>query len=112
MKAFVFMILGLTFSSSAFALNCHGTEPFWGATVSSTEITLEDPVLENKKVSVVQKVEAASGFTAEYMSIYSDNRGPLAIVMTRECNNGMSDDIFPKEIILFTDSGVLSGCCE
>lgn len=111
MKSVFLFLSGMLMSASAFALECHGTEPFWGAWVTDEKVEFS---FTDEKVSVfpVTKVEAAMGMSVDYMSIYSDARGPLAVVTTRECNNGMSDEIFPKEVLIFTGRGVLSGCCE
>lgn len=101
----------LLMSAEAFSLECHGTEPFWAAQVSNEKIELSYPD-ETGSSFTVTRVESPFGVSGEYMSVYSDARGPLAVVTARECNNGMSDEIFPREVLIFTGTGTLVGCCE
>ncbi len=104
---FVFALL----TSNAQALNCSGTEPFWGATVSDDKIVLEGPGYETPYSIAVTGVTSAIGISADFLKVYSNDNGQVAVVTGNKCTDGMSDFEFPNEIILFTGSGTLYGCC-
>lgn len=111
MKTIKIILLTSLFSANAFALECGGTEPFWGATVSKSSVdirSLGEP--ENQSIAVTS-VEAASGYTSEFLQIYKNDNGPVAVVTSNKCNDSMSDYIYPKEIIIFTGSETFYGCC-
>ncbi|MCO5144448.1 MAG: hypothetical protein M9962_15320 [Oligoflexia bacterium] len=108
------LLVSIFMSANAMAANfsCHGTEPFWGAKVSSETIELNGPDYENPAKIVVTSVSGASGMVDSFLRVYSNKNGPIAIITSNKCDNGMSDETFPHEIILFTDSETLYGCCE
>lgn len=105
------MVMTFLFSLNALAIDCHGTEPFWRASVSEDKVILDQagdiPIL----TLPINKVSGAAGFTSGFLKVYANNNGPVAVVTSNKCNNSMSDDIFPNEIILFTGATTLYGCC-
>ena len=110
MKSILLVLIASLFSVNALALNCHGTEPFWGATVSTDKVEFVD-FDEQVQTTPITEVKAAAGFTSSFMQIYVNARGPVAIVTSNSCSDSMSNFTFPKEIILFTEMGVRYGCC-
>lgn len=113
MKNFYFStLLLLSLNSKSYAMDCHGTEPFWGAKVTTQKILVDS--YDEKTEFQVASVSAPMGMLNEdegLVRIYSDERGPLATVISHECNDGMSDNIYPKEILIFTSEGTRYGCC-
>ena len=103
--------ISFLFSANALAMNCRGTEPGWIAKISDGEIVLEGQGYPAPKTLSVNSVSSAEGSSVDLLAIYSNNNGPVAAMKTIECNDGMSDDNFPKEIIIFTGTAVLHGCC-
>ena len=108
--SFVFLFVAL-FSGQAMALSCHGTEPFWGAEISPEKVIFIDPILESEKTIDLVSKEAPAGFSDSFMQIYTNANGPVAVVTSNKCSDGMSDFVYPNELILFTDNGTLYGCC-
>lgn len=112
MKALLLILTTTFIASQSFALDCAGTEPFWGATLSSDKIEVTDVVMEESiTVMPVTEISGAHGYTSEFLQVYSNQNGPVAIVTSNSCNDGMSDFTYPKEVIIFTGTGTLYGCC-
>ncbi len=111
MKSLVFGVLASLFSLNALAIDCHGTEPFWAAEVADDKVVLEGPGYEPALTLPVTNVSGAAGYTASFLQVFSNNNGQVAMVTSNECNNGMSDHIFPNEVYIFTGSTTLYGCC-
>lgn len=109
MKSIFLSILVSLFSLNALALNCHGTEPFWSADLSTDKIVFDN--FGDVETFPVSEIDSAFGYTASFLQIYKNNRGPVAIVTTNKCSDGMSDFEYPNEIILFTGTGTFYGCC-
>ncbi len=108
----IFAILAcLTVSSQAFAISCHGTEPFWGAEVSKQQVVVEMPGDQGPQTIPVNAIGAAAGFTSDYVQVYKNDNGPAAVVIGNKCTDGMSDFTFPQEVIIFTGTTTLYGCC-
>ena len=99
------------FSLNAAAIDCHGTEPFWGAEISDQKVVLEGPGYEPSLTLPVNSVSGAAGFTADFLKVYSNDNGQVAVVTSNKCSDSMSDFIFPNEVIIFTGSTTLYGCC-
>lgn len=99
-------------SPDAYALNCFGTEPFWSANVQGDSINLD--FISVKSTFAISRVSSPAGMpnsAGSFVKVYSDNRGPVAAVISQPCNDGMSDKTYPKEIVLFTGEMTLYGCC-
>ena len=78
------------------ALDCHGTEPFWNAKVSDKSIELKELGTVTFLFSIT-KTNPAQGYKESFIKNYSNDNGPIATVTSRACDNGMSEEIFPKE---------------
>ncbi|NCN41272.1 hypothetical protein GW916_08480 [bacterium] len=110
MKLLIASLTLLVTSASSYALSCHGTEPFWSAEISENNLSFDQFTYPSVSYDVT-KVSPANGFSSDYIQVYSDDRGPLAVVKSDKCSDGMNDADFPKEIIIFTGSGTYFGCC-
>lgn len=100
------------FSQNSFALDCHGTEPFWAANLTQEQVKLVDPVVQKETLLPVTRISRAAGYTEEFLSVYSNGSTPVATVRkTDSCNNGMSEETYPQEVILFNGEETLYGCC-
>ncbi len=104
-----FAVSALFLCQNSFALDCHGTEPFFKAQVSSSLFTLENDGVKDSQP--ITKVSTAVGTQESFLQVFSNDAGPVAVVKSAECNNGMSDEIFPKEVIIFSKGNVFYGCC-
>ena len=96
-------------------LNCGGTEPFWDIAITDEKIVfgMGFPTEEGTS-EMISKVSTAHGMPNtpdSFLRVYSNFRGPVATVISQKCNDGMSDFIYPKEVILYTPFGTLYGCC-
>ncbi|MBL6991407.1 MAG: hypothetical protein ISR65_16610 [Bacteriovoracaceae bacterium] len=110
-KIFASVLLSIVFCGQLHALDCFGTEPFWGAKVSDSSVELN--MMDNKiSTFPILKTLAAAGMTSKFLKVYSDNRGPVATVISQKCNDGMSDIVHPKEVVIYTPTAVLYGCCR
>ncbi|MES2768341.1 MAG: hypothetical protein V4596_04280 [Bdellovibrionota bacterium] len=99
-------------SQNSFALECHGTEPFWGATLTEDNLSLQTVDIEGVTETKITKVAGAAGMVEEFLQVYSNEDGPVAVVRkTDSCSNGMSDETFPQEIIILSGDTNLYGCC-
>lgn len=105
-------IIALLFSfQSAAAIHCFGTEPFWNATLSADSVDVNMMSGEQYNNEIAQ-VTGALGYQDSFMQVFSNLRGPVAIVKQGECSDGMSDRKFGLEAIIFTDLETLYGCCR
>lgn len=101
-------------SANALALDCHGTEPFWNATISDQEVYLSGSGYEPGITYAVSEVNGPEGMQESFAQVYYGELGryqPLAVVTSTKCSDGMSDFEFPQEIFLFTGTETLYGCC-
>ena len=107
-----FLVVLLIFQSGhAFALSCHGTEPFWKADILKNTIKLTRLGGRVESFSIV-KSEGAVGMKEEFLkSYFSSGARPVATVIRRECNDAMADYTYPQEIIIYTGRDTLYGCC-
>jgi uncharacterized membrane protein len=110
MKLLLSMAISLYFANSAFAVSCHGTEPFWQAELNADSVVFT-PAGSAPESQKVDEVTSAVGIAWAFMQVYQNSDGPVAVVKTQECNNGMSDETFPQEVILFKNGDTYYGCC-
>jgi uncharacterized membrane protein len=110
MKFLMVLVLTSFISTSALAIGCHGTEPFWSAEVSSDKIVLTF-VGESQSTFPVVSTQGAWGYTADFLKVYTNDNGPVAVMTSNKCSDSMSDFEYPNEIIIFTGGGTLYGCC-
>ncbi|MFK8138981.1 MAG: hypothetical protein AB8E15_11520 [Bdellovibrionales bacterium] len=111
MKFLGLVVLLSLVSSKIFAIQCVGTEPFWNATVNTEEVVFNAMALEEPVKMKITKLDGIVGFSTEHAAVYSNNNGPVAIITTESCNDGMSDDDYLKKAIIFTDFNTFMGCC-
>ncbi|MCB9092348.1 MAG: hypothetical protein H6620_07285 [Halobacteriovoraceae bacterium] len=106
------LFLSLSFlSASGMTMKCSGTEPFWGATLGKDKITVEFAGEEEKEIITVDSIKGAAGYVDSFVRVFSSNKTPVAVVTSNSCNNGMSDHTYPNEVIIFTPTYNLYGCC-
>ena len=111
MKTTIALIL-LTLSASSFAseYECFGTEPFWGAKITKTELSIDD--FETQSTSKIMSRETAAGVGEDYAFIVR-TKDQTASVIAGECNDGMSDNIYSHHIMIDNVGGrVVYGCCN
>jgi len=114
MKNIILLFISIITIQSAYGLSCSGTEPFWSAEITKDKIKLDLYVIGDASHLIydIEKVEDAIGFATGFLQVYSDSSGPIAVIENETCNDGMSDFIYNREIVLFSPNGVLYGCCD
>ena len=106
------MALLLVLSTQTFAAeySCFGTEPFWGIKITE-EVLSFDEIIEVKADEVILSKTQAAGTTSDYAFSVETANTQISVV-TGECNDGMSDNIYSHHALVKTDSQVLYGCCS
>lgn len=112
MKQLIALILFAGISQAqAETINCHGTEPFWGAIITSDKLSLEG-VTDEENVSIdITGVSAAAGYSTDFVKAFSNMNGPVATVISKTCDDSMSDFDYPQQVVIYLGSKVLYGCC-
>jgi uncharacterized membrane protein len=102
---------------------CSGTEPFWQLTINEKAILLQDgnKVTGQSKLTLKSvKPRPAAGAPPSAVQVYEAatserNARPVMIVLQKreetKCSNGMSDPIYPYDVIVVTPAVVFMGCC-
>ena len=110
-------------AAPAATLTCTGTEPFWQLTINDSTILLQDgnKVTGQSKLTLKSvKPRPAAGAPPSAVQVYEAasserNAKPVTIVMQKreetKCSNGMSDPIYPYDVIVVTPNVVFMGCC-
>lgn len=122
MKTIIFVALLSAFSTLASAgsvpeLSCFGTEPFWGlSTNASGALSISDPMSDTNKTYSKTTLKNAAG-TADGFAFQIEARDSLDNVLKlnvvrSECNDGMSDNIYPYTAMVDVDGSILFGCCK
>lgn len=107
----VFLVVALFSMHASASFRCIGTEPFWNATLTEEVVnvnTMEGVQYHNQ----ISEVSGAAGYVASYIQVFSNLRGPVAVVKQAKCSDGMSDKEYDYEAIIFTDLVTLYGCCR
>lgn len=103
---------------------CTGTEPFWKLEIRDKGVVLQDgnKVSGQSKLSLKSvKPRLAEGAPPDTVMVFEAggserNARPMTIVVQKreetKCSNGMSDPIFPYDVIVVTQRAVFVGCCE
>ena len=103
---------------------CTGTEPFWKLEIRDKGVLLQDgnKVSGQSKLSLKHvKPRAAEGASPDTVMVFEAggegrNAKPIMIVVQKreetKCSNGMSDPIFPYDVIVVTQRVVFVGCCQ
>jgi len=100
------------------ALECRGTEPFWGVTVTAKAMWFTDQ--DAKKVALVpvqpsNAIARPQDLIRVYRTRRADGRGAVTLVVTRNeqtCSDGMSDRRYAYNAIYMGSEGVMEGCCS
>ena len=110
-------------AAPAATLTCTGTEPFWQLTINDSTILLQDgnKVTGQSKLTLKSvKPRPAAGAPPGAVQVYEATTGGrngaamTIVVQKREetkCSNGMSDPIYPYDVIVVTPRVVFMGCC-
>jgi uncharacterized membrane protein len=118
------LIGSLVAGAQAENFTCSGTEPFWQLTINDKTILLQDgnKVTGQSKLTLKSvKPRNAAGAPPSAVQVFeatADGRGATAmtiVVQKREetkCSNGMSDPIYPYDVIVVTPRVIFMGCCE
>lgn len=103
----------MSLSFSALADNnykCFGTEPFWGMELVNNSLVL-DLFDETKTSEEVISRETAAGMANEFAFI-AKTKNSSATIVTGECSDGMSDEIYSHHVVYTDGRAVLYGCCN
>ncbi|MBC7540047.1 MAG: hypothetical protein H7281_14585 [Bacteriovorax sp.] len=121
MKTLLTLVLLSTFSGLVHAsevpqLQCLGTEPFWGITTDANgTLSMSDPMSDSKRDYSKATVKSAQGTTADFaFQIEATNEASNTLklnVVKAECNDGMSENIYPYTALVDVDDRILFGCC-
>lgn len=99
-----------------FALQCAGTEPFWGLRLTAGRARMSRPGQADSVLQAGARRGASGDPRVFVQSLTGKVPGPGQAVVIRRaagCSDGMSDLAYPFEAIVTTPSGeVLSGCCR
>ena len=125
MKTFKLLVLSAllsTLTSLASAgqvpvLECFGTEPFWGlSTDAKGFLSFGELGSDSKKFysqTTMKNDDGTSGTFAFQIEAKDMLNNTLKLnVVQSECNDGMSDNIYPYTALVDVDGGILFGCCK
>lgn len=112
------ILLTFSFAVSAMAesnYSCGGTEPFWGLTIKGNKMSVSAPLGDEAVVEEITSRTSAAGTGEEYVFV-AKTQNMSATIVTGECSDGMSDEVFSHHIVYTTgssdDIGVYYGCCN
>jgi uncharacterized membrane protein len=103
---------------------CTGTEPFWKLEIRDKGVVLQDgnkltgqSKLTLKSVTPRLAAGAAPDSVMVFEAASSEKSArPVTIVVQKreesKCSNGLSDPIYPYDVIVVTQRVVFVGCCE
>ena len=110
----IIALLALTLSVSAMAADysCGGTEPFWDLEIQGNTLTFNKMMDEGtaKPEEILSRVNA-HGTGHEFAFVVKTEKS-TATIITGECSDGMSDNVYTNHIMLTTGDQVLYGCCN
>ena len=111
---FILCAFLLSFSFQALAstdYSCFGTEPFWGLKLEGSKVSLSFPLGDEVKTEQVISRVTAYGVNEDVAFVVKINNGSATII-GGECNDGMSDEIYPSHIVFASEDSVYYGCCK
>lgn len=96
----------------------HGTEPFWGVTITPASVKFELAGGESPMTIDNRGPTAAHGVTLAHAVVYQgrtkeDPNRFLNVLITAEmggCSDGMSDEIYPYTVSVLSGTTFLTGC--
>ncbi len=113
-KIIMFALAALSVSQAAFAIDmqCAGTEPFWGVSVSGTTLTYSSPEMENAAKLKIKSTRQAAGMAGNVAAVIKTKYSTLTIVAGADCSDGMSEDTYTHHAVYDVNGTVLYGCCN
>ena len=110
-KSILALVLALSATAGlASEYSCFGTEPFWGAKITKSELMVDD--FENQSSEVITSKNTAIGVGEEYVFVVKTKNKSMTVV-TGECSDGMSDTIYSHHAVLdLGNNKVFYGCCN
>jgi len=118
-------------------MECGGTEPFWDAKLSDTQVIFSPSGDERRTIYAAPRYRAAAGASMDFVMNVRASRGRstliafvvdqrLMIVADKKgnvpsdpdaaysayCSDEMSDRLYPFSIHLIVDDKVYTGCCS
>lgn len=106
------LTLALTLSSFAAMADyrCAGTEPFWGGTITSNNVTMTT-LGESQLNEKIESLKSARGYVSDVAFIVKTKNSTSTLVK-ESCNDGMSDKVWSHHIVFDDGTTVLYGCCS
>lgn len=125
MKSFKILVLASLLSAFSAVANagdvpvlaCFGTEPFWAlSTNASGSVSYGEMGSDETKLytnATMKNAHGTSGLFAFQVEATDAQKNTLKLnVVQTECNDGMSDNIYPYTALVDVDGGILFGCCR
>ncbi len=112
-----FFAIALGLPTTAQALTCTGTEPFWSLTIGKGAIKFDEAGGPKRALKSVAP-RTAQNRNADTVRVYqtSDKGRPVTIVIRaaagRSCSDGMSDTRYPYSAVIIRRQNVIDGCCR
>jgi uncharacterized membrane protein len=115
--ALVSVFSSLVSASTVPQVQCFGTEPFWGITTDSKGfLSINGPLSDSKKFYSKTVLKNAEGTTADFaFQIEAEDQARSILklnIVKADCNDGMSDDIYPYTALVDVEGKILFGCCN
>ncbi len=110
-------LLALSPPTTAHALTCTGTEPFWSLTVDKGKLTFSEAGGAAHALKSVAPLTAQNR-DADTVRVYqtSDKNKPVEVVIRAAngngCSDGMGDTKYPFSAIIIRGRSVIEGCCK
>lgn len=105
-------------AQQAGSLQCAGTEPFWGLTITATAMWFTDLDQKRSDLALV-KPRNAIGRMPDLLRVYQTKRtkdgAAVTLVVKRNyerCTDNMSEKEYAYDAIYITPEGVYEGCCS
>jgi uncharacterized membrane protein len=77
---------------------------------NKTHLMYSDPVSRTRPLKIERTIQAA-GF-AEGFAFVTKTKTTTLTVISGECNDGMSDEVYPYHAVYDMAGTVLAGCCR
>lgn len=93
-------------------LQCLGNEPFWSLKLQQRVITIEDMNGRGRSFTRSKPV-AVGNRLGTWVFPGKSKKGQLMtlVVRTRDCSDGMSERIYPYEVMVIEGAQAFDGCC-
>ena len=101
------------------ALQCAGTEPFWGVTTDQKGfLSFSDPASEDggkkfySKTTVQNAAGVVEGYAFQITATDMKNNTLKLDVVKDDCNDGMSDEVYSYNALVEVNGSLFVGCCR